>query len=78
MTREGIVPALESAHAFAGAFRELGQCSRDESVIITMSGRGDKDIFTIAEGLQDEEWKTFIQRKNARYQQTDSGDSREA
>ena len=74
MTKEGIVPALESTHAFAGAFREMGQCSEDDCIIINMSGRGDKDIFTIAEGLQDEEWKDFIQRKNTRYQQARPGD----
>ncbi|WP_201390457.1 tryptophan synthase subunit beta [Ktedonobacter sp. SOSP1-85] len=78
MTKEGIVPALESAHAFAGAFREMQQCSEDESVIINMSGRGDKDIFNIAEGLQDEEWKAFIQRKSTQYQQSRSGDSGKA
>ncbi|HEY4387245.1 MAG TPA: tryptophan synthase subunit beta [Ktedonobacteraceae bacterium] len=78
MTREGIVPALESTHAFAGAFREIQQCSKDDSIIINLSGRGDKDIFTIAEGLQDEGWKAFIQRKNTHYQQTGSGDSEKA
>ena len=78
MTREGIVPALEAAHAFAGAFREMQQCSQDDCVVINMSGRGDKDIFNIAEGLRDEEWKAFIQRKSAQYQQSCSGDSGKA
>ena len=74
MTKEGIVPALESTHAFAGAFREMGQCSEGDNIIINMSGRGDKDIFTIAEGLQDEEWKAFIQRKSTHYQHSCAGD----
>ena len=78
MTKEGIIPALESAHAFAGAFREIKQCSQDDCVIINLSGRGDKDIFTIAEGLHDEGWKAFIQRKSMHYQQTYSRDSGKA
>jgi tryptophan synthase beta chain len=78
MTKEGIVPALESAHAFAGAFREMKQYAERDSIIINVSGRGDKDIFNIAEGLQDEEWKAFIQRKSAQYQQFCPGDSGKA
>ncbi|MCU6797750.1 tryptophan synthase subunit beta [Paenibacillus sp. WQ 127069] len=67
MTKEGLVPALESTHAFAGAFREIEQTTNQEIVIINMSGRGDKDIFNIAEGLQDDEWTAFIARKNEQY-----------
>jgi tryptophan synthase beta chain len=78
MTKEGIIPALESAHAFAGAFREIKECSQDDCVIINLSGRGDKDIFTIAEGLHDQGWKAFIQRKSMHYQQTCSRDSGKA
>jgi tryptophan synthase beta chain len=63
MRREGIIPALESAHAFAGAFREAPGMSRDDILIINQSGRGDKDIFTIAEALGDPAWKEFIVRK---------------
>jgi tryptophan synthase beta chain len=43
---EGIIPAIESAHALAGAIelgRELG---RDAIVLINLSGRGDKDVET--------------------------------
>ncbi len=70
MTKEGIVPALESTHAFAQAFREMNQFSEGDIVIINMSGRGDKDIFNIAEGLKDDEWKAFIGRKNTQYEQS--------
>ncbi|MEJ2057611.1 MAG: tryptophan synthase subunit beta, partial [Desulfofustis sp.] len=48
MKMEGIIPALESAHAFVQAFKEAPELSADDAVIINMSGRGDKDIFTIA------------------------------
>ena len=65
MRTEGIIPALESAHAFAGAFREASALSREQVILINQSGRGDKDIFTVAEALDDPEWKTFIQKKAA-------------
>ena len=65
MKTEGIIPALESAHAFAGAFREAPALHRDQILIINQSGRGDKDIFTVADALNDPEWKTFLQTKAA-------------
>ncbi len=60
MQKEGIIPALESAHAFVQAIREAPSMSRDEAIIINMSGRGDKDIFTIAHAFDDPSWKDFI------------------
>ena len=60
MKKEGIIPALESAHALACVFRESSQMSTDDVVVINLSGRGDKDIFTIADALGDESWKRFI------------------
>jgi tryptophan synthase beta chain len=67
MRAEGIIPALESAHAFAGAFREASALPKDQIILINQSGRGDKDIFTVAEALDDPEWKIFIQKKAAQY-----------
>ncbi|MGI8835311.1 MAG: tryptophan synthase subunit beta [Pyrinomonadaceae bacterium] len=46
---EGIIPALESAHAVAHALRVAGELSSKQIMIINLSGRGDKDIGTIAE-----------------------------
>ena len=66
--QEGIIPALESSHAVAGALRELPQLPTDAVVIINISGRGDKDIFTVAEALNDPGWKSFIQQKAQHYQ----------
>ncbi|MBT4936827.1 tryptophan synthase subunit beta [Candidatus Peregrinibacteria bacterium] len=63
MKKEGIIAALESSHAFAQAFKEIAEMSKDESVIINLSGRGDKDIFTIAEAYNDEGWREFIKSK---------------
>ncbi|MDH4319227.1 MAG: pyridoxal-phosphate dependent enzyme, partial [Desulfobulbaceae bacterium] len=60
MRTEGIIPALESSHAFVQAFKEAPTMSKDEAIIINMSGRGDKDIFTIARAYDDPSWKQFI------------------
>lgn len=45
---EGIMPALESAHAVAYAEKLAAQMERDNIVIVNLSGRGDKDILTVA------------------------------
>jgi tryptophan synthase beta chain len=46
---EGIRPALESAHALAYAGKLAATMSSDEIIIVNLSGRGDKDIHTVAE-----------------------------
>jgi tryptophan synthase beta chain len=43
---EGIIPALESAHAIAGLVERLPQFTKDDLVILNLSGRGDKDMDT--------------------------------
>jgi tryptophan synthase beta chain len=68
MQMEGIIPALESSHAFAGAFKEAGNMSKDDIIIINQSGRGDKDIFTVADAIGDPKWKEFICAKAGEYQ----------
>ncbi len=60
MQKEGIIPALESSHAFVQAIKEVSSMTRDQAIIINMSGRGDKDIFTIAHAFDDPSWKEFI------------------
>jgi tryptophan synthase beta chain len=67
MKMEGIIPALESAHALAGAVKEAGEMGQDDVVIVNLSGRGDKDIFTIADALGDAAWKSFIMTKAEEY-----------
>jgi tryptophan synthase beta chain len=51
---EGIIPALESSHAMAYGVRQAAQMSPEQSLIINLSGRGDKDMDTIAkiEGIE--------------------------
>lgn len=46
---EGIMPALESSHAIAYAEKLARQMSPDEMIVVNLSGRGDKDILTVAE-----------------------------
>ena len=48
---EGIIPALESAHAIAEAIKLAPTMSRDQILLVNLSGRGDKDIFTVADLL---------------------------
>ncbi|MDW7773020.1 MAG: tryptophan synthase subunit beta [Desulfobulbaceae bacterium] len=70
MKTEGIIPALESSHAFVQAFKEAPHMSPEEAIIINMSGRGDKDIFTIAHAFDDPSWKAFIVGKANEYRKT--------
>ncbi|TDL53168.1 tryptophan synthase subunit beta [Paenibacillus dendritiformis] len=49
---EGIIPALESAHAVAHALKLAPQLGRDQIIIVNLSGRGDKDVQQVFEMLQ--------------------------
>ncbi|UCB44165.1 MAG: tryptophan synthase subunit beta [Dehalococcoidales bacterium] len=53
-TTEGIIPALESAHAIAHVTRLAPELSRDTLVVVNLSGRGDKDLGIVNEVLTDE------------------------
>ncbi len=64
---EGLIPALESSHGFAQAFKEVGELSKDDVVIVNQSGRGDKDIFTVADAFEDPGWRAFIKDKAEQY-----------
>ena len=73
MRLEGIIPAMESAHAFVQAFKEAPQLSKEDAIIINMSGRGDKDIFTIAQAFQDPSWQDFIIERAEQYRSLKQG-----
>jgi tryptophan synthase beta chain len=45
---EGIIPALESSHALAYAAKLAPTMGKDQIIIVNLSGRGDKDIHTVA------------------------------
>ena len=64
---EGLIPALESSHAFAVAFAEAPSLKPEDAVVVIMSGRGDKDIFTVADAVGDTAWKRFIIEKGDTY-----------
>jgi len=49
---EGIIPALESAHAVAHAIKVAGAMKRDQIVVVNLSGRGDKDVDSVRERLE--------------------------
>src|SRR5258705_4218075 len=49
---EGIIPALESAHAVAHAIKVAAELTSDKIVIVNLSGRGDKDVNTVQESLK--------------------------
>lgn len=67
MKNEGLIPALESSHAFAQAYKEAPKMRKDQVILINQSGRGDKDIFTVAEALEDPKWVDFLKSKVAEY-----------
>ncbi len=48
---EGIIPALEPAHAIAAVMRIAPTMAKDKIIIVNLCGRGDKDIFTVADAL---------------------------
>jgi tryptophan synthase beta chain len=49
---EGIIPALESAHAVAQALKTAREMKGDQIVIVNLSGRGDKDVNSVREELE--------------------------
>jgi len=49
---EGIIPALESAHAVAHAIKVAGELGREEILVVNLSGRGDKDVNSVKESLE--------------------------
>jgi len=63
--REGLVFALESAHAAAAAMRLAPGLPADRALVINMSGRGDKDLFILAPVLDAKAWGEFLRREAA-------------
>jgi tryptophan synthase beta chain len=51
---EGIIPALESSHALAHVMHVAPQMAKDKIIAVTLSGRGDKDVFSVASALGEE------------------------
>ena len=57
---EGVLFAMESAHAGAEAIKLAPKLGMDDVIVINMSGRGDKDIFITSPVFRPEEWKVFL------------------
>lgn len=51
---EGIIPAIESAHALAKAFERAKQLTKDDIILVCLSGRGDKDVHTLMKHFRGE------------------------
>jgi tryptophan synthase beta chain len=49
---EGIIPALEPAHALAEVVKRAPKMDKDQIIVMNLCGRGDKDIFTVAKLLE--------------------------
>lgn len=62
-TSEGIIPAMESAHAVAYVIKHAAQFSKNDVVVINISGRGDKDIFILGQEFGNTELANFYQKQ---------------
>lgn len=67
-SEEGIVPALESAHALAYALKLAPTLSKEKIVVVNVSGRGDKDLFILAHEMGDLSFKEFLHEEYRRYE----------
>ncbi|OGG47638.1 tryptophan synthase subunit beta [Candidatus Kaiserbacteria bacterium RIFCSPHIGHO2_02_FULL_50_9] len=65
---EGIIPALESAHALAYAVKLLPTLAKEKIVVVNISGRGDKDLFLIARAMKDQSFRDFLLEEHQRYE----------
>ena len=57
---EGIIPALESAHAVAYSIKLAPKLSKDKVVVVNLSGRGDKDLFILTKAFKDKKFYEFM------------------
>lgn len=64
---EGIIPALESSHALAHAFKVAKKMKKSQILVVNISGRGDKDIFNVARAIKDKKFREFLKDEYNRY-----------
>ena len=60
---EGIIPALESAHAVAYALKLAPTLSKDKIIVVNLSGRGDKDLFILAKAFKDKKFYAYMKQR---------------
>lgn len=65
---EGIIPALESAHAVAYAVKLASRLPKSKTIVINVSGRGDKDLFTLARHFSPETFGEFLRLEARSYE----------
>ena len=63
---EGIFPALESSHALAYAIKEAPKLDKKDSIIVNISGRGDKDLFIVANAMKDKRFGNFLKTESSK------------
>jgi len=64
---EGVISALESAHALAEVRKVAPKMSKDSIIVATLSGRGDKDLFNFARAFKDTSFRDFLKDEYERY-----------
>jgi tryptophan synthase beta chain len=64
---EGILPALESSHAVAEVIKRAPTMNKDQIIVVNISGRADKDLFTLARAFQDEKFGIFLEEERQKY-----------
>ena len=65
---EGIIPALESAHAVAYAAKLAKKVPKDKTIVVNVSGRGDKDLFTLAKYFSPKTFGEFLRQEVEGYE----------
>ena len=65
---EGVISALESAHALAEVQKRAPRMAKDSIIVATLSGRGDKDLFNFARAFKDESFRDFLKDEYNRYE----------
>ncbi len=64
---EGIMPALESCHGLVEVIKLAPKLSRDQVIVVNLSGRADKDIFILAREFKDQGFREFLKEEDERY-----------
>lgn len=64
---EGVISALESAHALAHVQKIAPTMPKDSIIVATLSGRGDKDLFNFARAFKDKSFRDFLKDEYERY-----------
>lgn len=60
---EGIIPALESSHAVAHAIKLAPTLPKDKTIVVNISGRGDKDLFILTRAFKDKKFYEFMKQE---------------